>query len=140
MPRRPNASVQRNTGCLDTVRALENRRNSPVDLRVVSETGFPSFTTSMKRDNMSRILLAMMFSIGVSGAAFAANDSREVAMKDGGSLIIYKDGKMAMRDSKGKTKSMKPGMVMETADGRKFTMRGNELWRRTSQEDLFKPQ
>ena len=89
---------------------------------------------------MSRILLAMMFSIGVSGAAFAANDSREVAMKDGGSLIIYKDGKMAMRDSKGKTKSMKPGMVMETADGRKFTMRGNELWRRTSQEDLFKPQ
>ena len=51
-----------------------------------------------------------------------------------------KGGKMTMRDSKGKTKSMKEGMVMETADGRKFTMRGNELWRRTSQEDLFKPQ
>ena len=94
----------------------------------------------MKRDNMSRILLAIILAIGVGGAAVAAEDSQEIVMKDGRSLVIFKDGKMAMRDSKGRPVTMKNGMAMETADGRKFMMRGNEVWRRTSQEELYKPQ
>ena len=50
-------------------------------------------------------------------------------LKDGNTLYVYKDGKMAMEDKNGKSASMKEGTPMETKDGKKIMMKGNELWR-----------
>ena len=50
-------------------------------------------------------------------------------LKDGNTLYVYKDGKMAMEDKNGKSVSMKEGTPMETKDGKKIMMKGNELWR-----------
>lgn len=81
--------------------------------------------------------LTMAAALGLGGAALAAQDgSREIPLKDGTTLIIFKDGKMSMRDAKGRTHSMKDGMRMETKDGQVIMMKGNEVWRRTSGERL----
>ena len=69
--------------------------------------------------------------------AVARNDqktsSREVEksikFKDGSTLHILKGGKMAMENKLGQAVSMKPGEVMETVDGKKIMMHGNELMR-----------
>jgi hypothetical protein len=63
-------------------------------------------------------------------------------LKDGNTVVIFKDGKMAMRDSKGRPLSMKEDHPMETKDGKVIMMRGNELWRKTQSEkeleDLYR--
>ena len=55
---------------------------------------------------------------------------------------LFKDGKMATRDSKGRVSSMKENHPMETKDGKTIMMRGNELWRKTQsekeREDLYR--
>jgi len=50
-------------------------------------------------------------------------------LKDGSTVYVFKDGKMAMEDRLGRTVGMKAGHVMETKDGQKIIMVGNELAR-----------
>jgi len=50
-------------------------------------------------------------------------------LKDGSTVYIFKDGKMAMEDKYGKVTPMKQGQVMETKDGQRLIMIGNELSR-----------
>jgi hypothetical protein len=69
-----------------------------------------------------------------SPLAFAQQDARQIALKDGSTLLVYKDGKMSMRDKNGKIVSMKDGLQMETKDGQVLMMKGNEIWRKTSTE------
>jgi hypothetical protein len=59
----------------------------------------------------------------------AENLVKQYEMKDGTTLLVYQDGKMAMQDKSGRTHSMKPGQRMETKDGQVLMMQGNEVWR-----------
>lgn len=85
------------------------------------------------------VLLAAMLA---GPAAQAAEGEREIRLRDGTTLIVFKDGKMAMRDAKGRPVSMKENHPMETKDGKVIMMRGNELWRKTQSEkeleDLYR--
>lgn len=68
----------------------------------------------------------------VAGAAFAVdmgNVAQTFELKDGSTVYVFKDGKMAMENRLGRTVSMKAGHVMETKDGQKIIMVGNELAR-----------
>lgn len=77
------------------------------------------------------------FAVAVAAMSIAfsalAADPKQVAksyeLKDGSTVYIFKDGKMAMEDKQGRVFSMKEGKVMETKDGQKIMMKGNELWR-----------
>ena len=89
---------------------------------------------------MSKILISTMLAIGLVGSVYAAEDTTQLPLKDGSTLVVFKDGKMAMRDKKGQMMSMKDGTPMETADGRKIMMKGNELSRHISAEELYKAQ
>lgn len=66
-------------------------------------------------------------------ASAFANDLSQVKesipLKVGSTLYIYKDGKMGMEDKFGRAVYMKHGTVMETKDGKKIVMIGNEVWR-----------
>jgi len=65
-------------------------------------------------------------------SAFAvdtANVAKSFALKDGSTVYIFKDGKMGMEDKMGRSASMKDGHAMETKDGQKIMMKGNEIWR-----------
>lgn len=65
-------------------------------------------------------------------SAFAL-DSGEIAksveLKDGSTVHVFQNGKMGMEDRFGNAAYMPDGHVMETRDGQKITMKGNEVAR-----------
>lgn len=78
-----------------------------------------------------KILLAAAIStISVSAIALESADVQKVVeLKDGSTVYIFKDGKMAMENKYGHIERMAPGHVMETKDGQKITMQGDEVAR-----------
>ncbi len=78
------------------------------------------------------LMVAVISTVGLS--AFADDAAKAAAkqtieMKDGSTVYIFKDGKMAMEDKLGRSTRMKKGMVMETKDGQKIMMHGDEVMR-----------
>lgn len=69
--------------------------------------------------------------LAVSGLAVAAGADTvgDIQLKDGSTLHIYKDGKMAMEDKTGKPMTMPQGTPMETKSGKIIMMKDNEVWR-----------
>jgi hypothetical protein len=57
---------------------------------------------------------ALVLGLIASPLAFAQPGERQIALKDGSTLVVFKDGKMTMRDKNGKTVGMKEGVPMET--------------------------
>ncbi|MDP1653436.1 MAG: periplasmic Cu(I)/Cu(II)-binding protein CopK [Rhodocyclaceae bacterium] len=87
----------------------------------------------MKTKFAKLALIAVLSTAGVT-AAFAGDAARAEAkqvidLKDGSTVYIFKDGKMAMEDKYGKTTRMKKDTVMETKDGKKIIMHGDEVMR-----------
>ncbi len=81
---------------------------------------------------MLKKLAIMASMLAVAGAAFAddmGNVAQKFDLKDGSTVYVFKHGKMAMEDRRGRTVGMKAGHVMETKDGQKIIMVGNELAR-----------
>lgn len=52
-----------------------------------------------------------------------------LALKDGSTLYVFENGKMAKEDRYGRAAYLKQGEVLELADGRKVTAVGNEVAR-----------
>jgi len=69
----------------------------------------------------------------VTASAFAAFPAEQVEkaipLKDGSTVYILKGGKMGMEDKMGRAVRMKPDTVMETKDGQKIMMHGDEVMR-----------
>ena len=81
---------------------------------------------------MLKKLLMVAALSAVTASAFAVDMSRiekSIPLKDGSTVYIFKDGKMGMEDKFGQSAFMAPGHVMETKDGKKIIMNGNEIWR-----------
>ena len=82
---------------------------------------------------MKKMLMGALMS-AVSVTAFASDAAREAAkqvieLKDGSTVYIFKDGKMGMEDKLGRAMRMKKDSVMETKDGQKIIMHGDEVMR-----------
>ncbi len=65
--------------------------------------------------------------------AETAKAEHDILLKDGSTLHVFKDGKMAMEDKFGRAVRMVEGTQMETKDGKKFIMNSDEVARLTSQ-------
>lgn len=78
-------------------------------------------------------ILVAAIALAVSPLAWSAQETK-IALKDGTTVVVFEDGKMAMRTSKGAGADMAEGHQMETKDGRIVVMRGNEVQRKTEQE------
>lgn len=82
---------------------------------------------------LKRMLLVVATS-ALATSAFAGDAARAEAkqvldLKDGTTVYIFKDGKMAMEDKFGRGMRMKKDTVMETKDGQKIIMHGDEVAR-----------
>lgn len=78
-----------------------------------------------------KMLIVVAGSI-VALSAFAVDASKvekSVELKDGSTVYLFKDGKMAMEDKSGRVVRMKEGHVMETKDGQRVVMIGDEVAR-----------
>jgi len=65
-------------------------------------------------------------------SAFAvdtANIEKSYELKNGRTVYIFNDGKMGMEDKEGRPVMGTEGNVMETKDGQRIIMMGNEVWR-----------
>ena len=70
----------------------------------------------------------------ISGSVMASETARReakqvVELKDGSTLYIFRDGKMAVEDQYGRAKFVKPNTELEATDGQKFRTEGNEVQR-----------
>ena len=61
--------------------------------------------------------------------AARAEAKQVIDLKDGSTIYVFKDGKMAMEDKLGRAVRMKKDTVMETKDGQKILMHGDEVMR-----------
>jgi len=76
------------------------------------------------------LMIAALCTMGASAYAVdAAQVEKRLDLKDGSTVYIFKDGKMAMEDKLGRTVRMKKDTVMETKDGQKIMMHGDEVMR-----------
>lgn len=81
------------------------------------------------------MLIKTAFTTFVLAAATAAvahplsTVEKSVALQDGSTVHVFKDGKMAMEDRLGRVVSMNQGHVMRTRDGQTIVMAGNETAR-----------
>ena len=82
---------------------------------------------------MSIFKTVIGFSFVLSGvSAFAIDQAaieKSVSLKDGSTVHVFKDGKMAMEDKLGRPFRMKPGQTMQTTDGQSMVMKGDEVAR-----------
>lgn len=79
-------------------------------------------------------LPAGLLMAAVSLSAPAAQVEEEITLKDGSTVIVFADGEMAMRDSKGRPFSMQTGHVMETRDGKSIRMGRDNPVRKSKME------
>jgi hypothetical protein len=82
---------------------------------------------------LKKVLMIVAIS-SATASAFAGDTARAEAkqvidLKDGSTVYIFKDGKMAMEDKVGRAVRMKKDTVMETKDGQKIIMHGDEVMR-----------
>ncbi len=76
------------------------------------------------------LMVAALTMVGASAYAVDASQvEKSIELKDGSTVYIFKDGKMGMEDKYGRATYMESGHVMETKDGKKIIMNGNEIWR-----------
>ena len=81
---------------------------------------------------MSNRILAMTVSVlaMVAMSAFAVDLSqveKSIPLKDGSTVYVLKGGKMGMEDKYGRAVRMEPGVVMETKDGQRVAMIGDDV-------------
>lgn len=72
---------------------------------------------------------AISLSAMAADTAETAKAEHDILLKDGSTLHVFKDGKMAMEDKNGRAVRMEEGKQMETKDGRKFIMNSDEVAR-----------
>lgn len=93
---------------------------------------------------MSVLKTVVGLSLVLSGVSAFAIDregiEKSVQLKDGSTVHVFKDGKMAMENKFGRPYRMKAGEVMQTIDGQPMAMKGNEVTRLSNgQRDHFRP-
>lgn len=75
-----------------------------------------------------KMLAVTVCSMALSAHAIDMGEVKQaLELKDGSKVYIFKDGKMGMEDKQGRAATMKPNHVMETKDGKKIIMIGNEV-------------
>ncbi len=80
---------------------------------------------------MKKIAIALTGCL-VAASAFAWDDGgivQSIALRDGSTVHVFDNGKMAMENQYGLITSMKEGQVMKTKDGKDLVMNGNETAR-----------
>ena len=81
---------------------------------------------------MFKKMLVVVAGTMVAFTAFAVDLStveKSVELKDGSTVYLFKDGKMGMETKLGQVVRMKEGHVMDTKDGERVIMIGDEVAR-----------
>jgi len=67
------------------------------------------------------------------------NTEQAIALKDGGTIILRKDGTMYHANAVGKRVRMKEGVVMEAKDGSRYMMKSDAVWKQITEKGTMHP-
>lgn len=84
-------------------------------------------------------IAALTVAVGISLPALAAEPGSVIELKDGGKIVLQKDGKTYHTDSKGKRVRMKESVVMEGKDGQKYLMKSDAVWKKLTEKGTLAP-
>lgn len=62
-----------------------------------------------------------------------------IALKDGGTVIIHKDGTVYHVNASGKRVRMRDGVVMQGADGSHYLMKNDVVWKQITEKGTLHP-
>ena len=90
---------------------------------------------------MKRTLAGLAMALSLPLAALAAPEpaGTTVQLKDGGRIVVDKNGKTYHTDAAGKRVRMRDGVVMEGRDGRKYVMKNDALWKQITEKGTLAP-
>ncbi|MDO8340878.1 MAG: CopK family periplasmic copper-binding protein [Candidatus Woesebacteria bacterium] len=86
---------------------------------------------------MRKLTLPILL-LAFASAVFAA-EPQTIELKDGGKIIIEKQGTMVHMDAAGTRVKMRDGKVMEAKDGSKVMMKNNAIWQTIAVHSTLKP-
>lgn len=86
---------------------------------------------------MRKLTLPVLL-LAFAGAAFAA-EPQTIELKDGGKIVVEKQGTMIHIDAAGNRVKMRDGKVMTAKDGSKVMMKNNALWQTITEHGTLKP-
>lgn len=89
---------------------------------------------------MRKLLMPILLAFSLS--AFAAEErvvAQTIELKDGGRLIVEKNGTMAHIDAAGNRVKMRDGVTMEGKDGSKYVMKNNAIWKTITEKGTLNP-
>lgn len=72
------------------------------------------------------VVLSALASSAFASDSLANNVDKTYRLKDGGTVFVFKDGKLAMVDKFDRAIHVSKGQVLETSDGQKITMTSSE--------------
>jgi hypothetical protein len=75
---------------------------------------------------LATAVLSTMVSTAFADNSVASNVDKTYRLKDGGTVFVFKDGKMAVADKFDRAIHVSKGKVQETNDGQKITMTSSE--------------
>lgn len=85
---------------------------------------------------MRKFIVPLLMLLSLS--TFAAQE-QTIELKDGGKVMIQKDGTMVHIDAAGNRVKMKDGGVMEAKDGTKLMMKNNAIWKQITEKGTLNP-
>lgn len=86
----------------------------------------------MRKTTLPIVLLAL------AATAFAAEE-QTIELKDGGKVLVQKDGTMVHLDAAGNRVKMRDGEVMEAKDGSRIMMKNDQIWKTITEHGTLKP-
>lgn len=108
-----------------------------VDVGSVFLESKPALGTSLKGSTVKAFITSAALAIALGSMAAPAQADHALAnavktsieLRDGSTLHIFKDGKMAKEDAFGRAVFLKRGEILTAKDGRQITAVGNEVAR-----------
>ncbi len=85
---------------------------------------------------MRKYLLPLLMLVSLSALAV---EEQTIELKDGGKVMIKKNGTMVHIDAAGNRVKMRDNVIMEAKDGTKFMMKNNALWKQLTEKGTLKP-
>lgn len=85
------------------------------------------------------IPLLMLLSLSAFAAEERVKPGETIDLKDGGKVMVQKDGTMVHIDAAGNRVKMRDKVTMEAKDGTKFKMKNNALWKTITEKGTLNP-
>lgn len=83
--------------------------------------------------------LLMLLSLSALAAEERVKPGETIELKDGGKVMVQKDGTMVHIDAAGSRVTMRDNVAMEAKDGTKFVMKNNAIWKTLTEKGTLNP-